>query len=147
LQFLLEPTGESFLHLRQLISKEVIGAANEQQPFGFGGGVHYVRQLRGRRVLILVSAKKELGGGAMGEEWVPVVAGFSLGGQAKGDKGANIGTIVSSFARWPATGFERHSRSKTESSNDEWAIVFVFKPGHGCQYIAGFQCAVMGSLA
>ena len=64
-QLLLEPAGERRLHRCQMTGKKVIGAGEEHQSFGIGGGCGHLRQLGGGRELVAVSAEKELGKGAV----------------------------------------------------------------------------------
>ena len=63
--------------------KEVVAAVEEQQVFGFGSGGGYLFQSTGGRVRVTISAKKELGDGAIGEGGILVGAAFGLGGQAE----------------------------------------------------------------
>ena len=102
-QLLLEPAGERMLHRLQLTGKEVIGAGKEHQSFGFGGGGGHLRQLCGGRELVVVSAEKELGNGAVVQGRIAVVVAVGLGGQAERDESADIGGGIAGWQQaWSA---------------------------------------------
>ena len=78
------------LHRLQLSRKKVIGAWEEHQSFGFGGGGGHLHQLYGWRELVVVSTEKKFGNRRCAQERIVVFPAVNLDGESKGGKSAEI---------------------------------------------------------
>ena len=143
LELILEPTGESLLHGVELAAEEMIGAGDKEQPFGFGSGGGDLRELSGRRKLVVVSTEEKLGDGAVGEAGVAIVLAIGVSRKAQCDEGADVGAGAGAAA----TGAQGHGGAKAESGGYDGQLVCVFKPVQRGQHIGGFGVAVMGAVA
>lgn len=130
------------MHRRQVTGKKVIGAGEEHQTFGIGGGRGHLLQLSGRGELVAVSAEKELGNGAVLQGRIAVVMTVGLSGQAEGDESADVGAGLR-----VTTGMERHGCAEAEAYGNEGTVVFGFEPVECGEDVGGFGTAVVGSLA
>jgi len=131
------------LHRLQLTRKKMIGAGEEHQSFGFGGGGGHLHQLCCWRELVVVSTEKELWNFAVAQERIAIFAVVNLDGESKGGKCADIGACFSGAA----TSRKRHRRAKAEADHHQRAFVFIFKPVESGQHIPSLSLAVVRSLA
>ncbi len=140
---LLQPACERLLHRLELACKKVIGAGDEHQVFGIGGGIDHLSQilLRGERVAI--STEEELGQGALREHGISIGLPESLGWKPQGDQGAKISRAL--CLRVCRTGrSDRHRRSKAEAdAGRSGKLVFGMEPVERGGYIAGLCAPIM----
>ncbi len=124
----------------------MIGAGEERQLFGIGSRGNHARKFVGRRKLILVSAEKELGNGAVIEVVVLVAAGFGLVGGLNGKAERNERSGMDDTCARTA-GFDGHGRTKAETDGHHGKSVLVFEPAESGFHVGGFRLAVVLALA
>ena len=127
---LVEPVYECCLHLGELgfgaggdALKEVVGAFYDCALFGLGSYFQEAVQDVLRAKFVVVAGEEELGGGAVGEEGVGVVAACGADGQSQADEGGDAGVA--------AAGAETDVRAEGEAGEEGGFVGEDLQVSHG----------------